>query len=161
MSEFISEPGSAVRVLLEEQEADVIRNLLTEMNALLDTGRAGDPVIERLFPRAYTGESDEHNYREMVGSDLERGKKSALERLAERIGDDGPVDLPLSREEADDWLTALTDIRLAIGTRMDVTEEMMGEELDPEDPKAPSLAVLHWLGWVQESIIERLSRTEE
>jgi hypothetical protein len=160
VGEFISEPGSAVRVRLEEHEADVVRNLLLEMGTMLDTGTHNDPVLERLFPHAYTTESDENSYREMVGSDLERAKKRALARMGENIGERGSVDVPLSREEADDWLTALTDIRLAIGTRLDVDEEMMGEELDPEDAKAPALAVLHWLGWVQESLIERLSRDE-
>ncbi len=160
MSEFSSEPGSAVRIRLEEHEADMMRNLLLEMNTMLDTARPNDRVIERLFPRAYTDESDESSYREMVSSDLERGKKNALESVQQHIGEEGPVDLPLSNEEAEDWLKALTDIRLAIGTRIDVTEEMMREDLDPDDAMAPALAVLHWLGWVQESMIERLSRTE-
>jgi hypothetical protein len=161
VSEFLSEPGSAVRVRLEEQEADIIRSLLSEMTAMLDAGTENDPVLERLFPRAYGTESDENTYREMVGSDLERGKKRALARVGENVGERGSVDVQLSREEADDWLTALTDIRLAIGTRLDVDEEMMSEELNPDDAKAPTLAVLHWLGWIQESMIERISKEEE
>jgi hypothetical protein len=161
VSEFISEPGSVVRVRLEEHEADIIRSLLSEMTAMLDIGAQNDPVLERLFPRAYRTDTDEDTYREMVGSDLEHGKKRALARVGENVGERGSVDVPLSRDEADDWLTALTDIRLAIGTRLDVDEEMMSKELDPDDAKAPTLAVLHWLGWVQESMIERLSKEEE
>ena len=48
----------------------------------------------------------------------------------------------------------LTDIRLALGTRFDVTQEKMSHELDPNDPEAPGMSVLHWLGWVQEMLIE-------
>jgi Domain of unknown function (DUF2017) len=160
VSEFTSEPGYAVRVRLEEHEADVIRNLVTEMRAMLESGRAGDPVMERLFPRAYTQESDEQAYKELLGSDLESSKKEALDTLAQSIGESGSVDSPLSAEQAGEWLAALNDIRLAIGTRLDVSEETMSQELDPEDEKSPAMAVLHWLGWVQESIIDRISRQE-
>jgi hypothetical protein len=160
VSEFTSEPGSAIRLRFEENEADVIRNLVLEMNEMLEAGAPTDPVVERLFPRAYEEETDESSYRQMIGSDLERSKKKALDRLADGLGKEGPMDLSLSHDEAEDWLTALTDIRLAIGTRIDVTEDIMSDELDPNDPKAPALAVLHWLGWVQESMIERLQPEE-
>ena len=160
MSEFTSEPGGAVRVRFEEHEADVIRNLLSEMHAMLDSGRSGDPVMERLFPRAYTEESDEEAYKELLGSDLEASKKKALDMVAQSIRESGPVDTPLSTEQANEWLAALNDIRLAIGTRLDVSEETMSQELDPDDEKSPAMAVLHWLGWVQESIIDRISRQE-
>jgi hypothetical protein len=160
MSEFTNEPGCAVRVRLDEQEADVMRTLVSEMEEMLDAGRPADPVMERLFPRAYTKQSDEEAYQELVGSDLEGSKKRALKTLGQDLGTKGAVDSPLSQEQADKWLTALTDMRLAIGTRLDVTEETMGQELDPNDEKSPTMAVLHWLGWVQESIIERISRQE-
>jgi hypothetical protein len=160
MSEFISEPGSAVRVQLEEHEAGVMRSLVTEMRTMLDSPAPTDPVMERLFPRAYTTDSDEASYKELVFSDLETSKKNALDTLDRGLGQSGPVDLGLSNEEANEWLTALTDMRLAIGTRLDVTEEKMSAELEPDDPNAPAMAVMHWLGWVQESIIERISRQE-
>jgi len=160
VAEFTSDPGCAVRVRLEEHEAAVLRNLLSEMEALLSSGGPGDPVLERIFPRAYTNESEEKAYRDLTGTELENSKRNALNVLGQGIGDAGAVDLPLSNEEADDWLTALTDLRLAIGTRLDVTEESMSRELDPDDEKSPAMAVLHWLGWMQESMLEIIAGQE-
>ena len=161
MPSFIVEPGSAVTVRLEAQEAALLRNLLDEMYLLLGSRRPGDPVVERLFPRAYEKEEDESTFRELVGSDLAEAKKNALGTVEEVVGKKGDVDVPLSREQADDWLVALTDLRLAVGTRLGVTEETMGAEIDPDDADASALAILQWLGWMQESIVEALSSGSE
>jgi Domain of unknown function (DUF2017) len=64
----------------------------------------------------------------------------------------------LSDEQAQAWLTALNDVRLALGTVLEVTEDMP-DELPPDDPRAPHLAVYHWLTWVQESLIQALAST--
>ena len=45
---------------------------------------------------------------------------------------------------------ALNDVRLALGTVLDVTEDTP-DELPADDPRAPHLAVYHWLTWVQDS----------
>jgi hypothetical protein len=62
----------------------------------------------------------------------------------------------LSEEQADAWLSALNDVRLAMGTALDVTEDMP-EELPEEDPRSSHLGVYHWLTWVQESLIRAVS----
>ncbi len=64
----------------------------------------------------------------------------------------------LSDEQAQAWLAALNDVRLALGTVLDVTEDMP-DELSPDDPRAPHLGVYHWLTWVQESLIQAVSGT--
>ncbi|MDP9101698.1 MAG: DUF2017 domain-containing protein, partial [Actinomycetota bacterium] len=65
----------------------------------------------------------------------------------------------VDRDAADAWLSCLNDLRLVLGTRLQVTEDT---ELDPagwnpDDPANASLAVYGWLGWVQESILECLT----
>jgi hypothetical protein len=57
------------------------------------------------------------------------------------------------------WLRTINDIRLTIGTRLEVDETKMAAELDERDPEAPALAVLHWLGWLQESFLESAGRS--
>jgi hypothetical protein len=60
----------------------------------------------------------------------------------------------LTEEELDAWLGALNDLRLVLGTRLDVTEETFARPLDPRDPKAPELAVYGYLSWLQEQVVE-------
>ncbi|MGH3721971.1 MAG: DUF2017 domain-containing protein [Pseudonocardiaceae bacterium] len=62
----------------------------------------------------------------------------------------------LSDEQAQAWLSALNDVRLALGTKLEVTEDMP-DELPPEDPRAAHLVVYHWLTWVQESLIQAVA----
>ena len=52
-------------------------------------------------------------------------------------------------------------MRLALGVRLEVSEEDMGREPDPDDPNAPAFAVLHWLGWLQETMVEKLDPYSE
>ena len=53
-------------------------------------------------------------------------------------------------------VASLTDLRLALGTRLGVDEERMGAAVDPAGPDAAAMTVLHWLGWVQEGILSAL-----
>jgi Domain of unknown function (DUF2017) len=64
----------------------------------------------------------------------------------------------LSDEQAQAWLSALNDVRLALGTVLEVTEDMP-DELPPDDPRSSHLVVYHWLTWVQDSLIHALAST--
>jgi hypothetical protein len=154
MPDFVPTPNAGVRLLLDDTETHVIRQLAGELRALLDAGRIdrGDPVYERLFPSAYEETNDETAYRDLIGDDLVTFKLQALDTVSGALGDRSS-DVTLEGETLDIWLACLTDLRLAIGTRLDVDEERMGAEVDPRDPDAQSLAVLHWLGFVQEGVV--------
>lgn len=155
MAEF-EKAQSGIRVQLEEHEADLLRQLLGEMATLLEVDIRDDPVNKRLFPDAYESKEDSESYRELVGDELRTAKVDTVKKVLQTLGEQGPVDTTIPKEDVGDWLTVLTDIRLAIGTRNEVTEEKMAEELDPDDPEAAAMLVLHWLGWLQESLLETL-----
>jgi Domain of unknown function (DUF2017) len=149
--------AAGIHVSLEEHEADLLRQLAQEMSTLLEVDISADPVNKRLFPDAYESESDSDSYRELVGAELHSEKLEALKQLRSTIGESGDVSADLSEDEMGMWLRVVNDIRLAIGTRNDVTEETMGKEIDPEDPESAGLLVLHWLGWMQEAMLRALS----
>ena len=73
------------------------------------------------------------------------------------LGEEG-TDAVLNEEQAQCWLRALNDIRLALGTRLDVTEEWYEEanQMDPRDPRASLFAVYDWLTMLQESLVRVL-----
>ena len=64
----------------------------------------------------------------------------------------------LAGEDAQDWLRALNDVRLAIGTVLGVTEDDPGElpGAGPADPRSAYLDVYHWLGYLQDSLVRAL-----
>lgn len=156
MPEFRPAPGGAV-LSLDATESQLLRQLAAEMRALLTGGRAGnEPVLDRIFPSAYENTDDEATYREMVGDDLTREKLEALDTVSAAL-QDGPTDLTLTGEEFSTWVACLTDLRLAIGVRLDVDEERMAAEIDPRDRDAHAMRVLHWLGWLQEGLLRSAS----
>ena len=148
-----------IHVKSDEGEADLFRGLLGEMQILLEADiPPADPVVERLFPRAYQDEEQERAYRDLIGDDLTSAKLETLRSVRDSVGEMGPLDVDLGPDEVEAWLRLLTDLRLAIGVRLDVTEETMDATVDPDDPEAPAYSVLHWLGWIQGSILERMVR---
>ena len=85
--------------------------------------------------------------------ELESGRRDALRLLAETADRDR-----LTVDELDAWLRALTDLRLALGTRLDVTEEVYTQQIDPGDPQAYELSVFAYLSWLQEQAVEAAMR---
>lgn len=152
----VDKAGDQLRLRLEPGEAEVLRQLIDELLDVLRREEADDRVSQRLFPDAYDSAEDTAAYNELVSDQLRRDKIGSLQGVRNDVGRDG-VDITLSRPSSERWLTALTDLRLALGTRLEMTEQKMAADLDPQDPQAPSLAVLHWLGWVQELMLQAMN----
>jgi hypothetical protein len=124
---------------------------------------SSDPVLERLFPRAYLEPEDvdrDAEYRRLVRDELLEAKLANLDVVTTTL-DRGTVGLrgwtvDLTEEEASAWLGALNDLRLALGVRLGITEDFDGD-IDPSDPQAPALNVLAYLGWLEENLVDALS----
>ena len=142
--------GGSVRLRLPPEERDLLRRLPAELRSLLDESPE-DPSLERLFPPAYDDAESEDEYRRLMRDELLDGRRRALDTLEETLDRDR-----LSPEQAQAWLTALNDLRLVLGTRLDVREEELLERLDPADPRAPALGLYAYLSWLQEQLVEAL-----
>ena len=157
MPEFVWVEEEGLRASFDEHERDLLSGLLDEMQAFLEVPHTADVVEQRLFPDAYDDEKEAAAFHELVGNDLREGKLEAVRTIKERIAGRSAIVVSIPEDEIQAWLTGLTDLRLAIGTRLDVTEEMMGAEVDPEGPEGAALSVIHWLGWLQESILAEIT----
>ena len=144
-------PDGGIRLRLAQEERVLLAGLTAELQALLgDTPE--DPSLRRLFPPAYDDEADERAYRELTSDSLLDGRREALDVLARTADRE-----QLSAEEADAWLRALNDLRLVLGTRLDVQEDTFATEPDLHDPRGQALAVYGYLSWLQEQLVEALS----
>ena len=160
MSAVRKSGDSSLKIKLNAQEATLLRQVVDEITQVI-AGEEATPVHERLFPDAFEDPEETKKYNTMVRDELKAHKLSALNSMRETLGEAGRVNATLSTSESHLWLTALTDIRLAIGVRLDVSEEDMGREPDPADPDGLALVVLHWLGWLQETMVENLDPFSE
>lgn len=144
-----------VRVSLNPEEADLLRRLVREYLDLLDSeSEHDDPVQARLFPAASLDDPEvDREFRTLSYPDLEEHKRRTAAVALESLGEAGPVRRGLTDEEREDWLVLLTDLRLALGVRLGVTEETWEAPIDPRDPAQWPLAVLHYLGALQDSLV--------
>ena len=143
-------PAGEIGIDLPEEERALLRQVAAELTALLGDDMP-DPSLRRLFPPAYEDESREREYRELTRANLLSGRERALEVLAETADRD-----LLTEEEADAWLRALNDLRLVLGTRLDVTEDLDWDAVGPDHAHAQELALYAYLSWLQEQLVEAL-----
>jgi len=156
--------GGVCIATFSPQEAQVLRQCVAELAALLnDAPDPDDPAVERLFPDVYPEDPEAAaEFRRFTEADLKTAKldqaKTVLSDLLESGGE-----VRLAEEQADVWLRALTDVRLALGTRLGITDDTEIEaELDeavgrdPRSPRAGQLSVYAYLSFLQESLVGAL-----
>jgi Domain of unknown function (DUF2017) len=177
--------GDSVSTKIDRQESAVLRGLVTQIDEMLRarqdeapqdelaalTGmRTGsstapeDPILSRLLPAFHRLDNED-------STDEDRDSAAALRSLHEpelldhKTGmtavlldtcPPGGGIVKLSAEQAEAWLSALNDVRLALGTTLGVSEDMP-DELPDDDPRAPHLGVYHWLTWMQESLVTAMA----
>ena len=165
-----------VRIRLEPEEAALVRVLMEQMLELLGerpgedgelaalgiadkAAKPDDPVLARLFPDAYQDDAAAVEFRRYTEMGLRDGKRDAAATVLGAVGDARKgADVMLDQEQAQVWLRALNDVRLALGTRLDITEEWYEEaaDLDANDPRTPMFAAYDWLTMFQETLVRAL-----
>ena len=140
----------SVRLRLPGRERELLRTLPAQLRELLDRD---DPALERLFPPAYPedGQADAE-FERLTRRELLAGKHRALAVVVETAGAER-----LDDEQLAAWVSALNDLRLVLGTRLGVTEDLYATVPSPRDPRAPELALFGYLTWLQEQAVQVLA----
>jgi Domain of unknown function (DUF2017) len=119
-----------------------------------------DPVLARLLPDAYRDDPEAANeFRRYTEQGLRSGKKAAARTVLATLPSKGGR-VRLSQPEAQAWLRALNDVRLALGTRLEVTDDFDDQvaSMSLDDPRAAYVGVYQWLAFLQETLVRALSR---
>ncbi|GAB2477451.1 DUF2017 family protein [Jatrophihabitans fulvus] len=141
-----------LRLELGPGENKLLDGLLDELGQLLEADDPDDAARQRLFPSAYPDDADaEAEYRSITETGLRDDRLARIEECAADLAD-GSATIALADEAAvRRWIQVLNDLRLALGTRLGVTEEP--PEIDPDDPAMHPWAVYHWLTAVQDTVV--------
>ncbi|WP_432542352.1 DUF2017 domain-containing protein [Kineococcus sp. SYSU DK002] len=135
---------------------------LPDLGADGPTAAPEDEVLRRLFPDAYGADADPQasaDFRRFTERGL-REKKAAAARgmlatLDPVVGQGGRVQL--DADGARTWLAALNDIRLALGTRLGVSDDADPyAELAEDDPARWAWAVYDFTTHLQETLVRSL-----
>ncbi|KAA0022834.1 oxidative stress transcriptional regulator AosR [Antrihabitans cavernicola] len=177
--------GVRLRTDMDAREAAVLRSLVGSVLGLLHeradsvpeddlaalTGlRMGnntppdDATLARLLPDFHRSDPDKPDddradmngaLRSLHEPEIIDEKLAAGQVILETVPAEGGRIL-LTREQADAWLNGLNDVRLALGTTLQIDADTP-DHLEPDDPRAPHLDVYHWLTWIQDSLLQAMA----
>jgi hypothetical protein len=147
---FASNGTGGVEVRLPSGLRDVLRSLCDQLETLLTTeDPSSDPALARLSPAAYPDDPlRELEFEQMAGDDLAAGRLAALRELRDTAGAD-----VLEEEQALAWLRTLNDLRLVLGTRLDVTEESGVEDFAGDEASSATFELYGALGLIQGELL--------
>ena len=146
-----AEPTDAFEALVADLQADPDEPQMSE-----------DPVLKRLFPSAYPEDTAAaSDFRRFTERDLRAQKVAEAQVVLDRLEATalGAHDLKIPRDEVEAWLRTLTSVRLAVATRLGITDAETAErlaDLPEEDPRSFLVSVYDWLGFAQETMVNAL-----
>ena len=174
--------GVRIRSALEPHEAALLHSLVSSVKGMLDerqssapadeleeitgmrTGHTAPPqdaTMKRLLPdffgatdhRDASGAADSLNgaLRSLHEPEIVAAKLRAAQRLLDTVPAGGGR-FELTEDDAHAWATAVNDVRLALGTMLDI-EAIGSDELPPDHPMAGHVDVYQWLTVLQEYLV--------
>ncbi len=135
--------------LLTDEEKELLGMLPA---VVVEAIESHSPYVTRLFPPTYP-------FDDAAQRDIERADPDSLADAHRRLleGLAASVTKPvLTHEDLANWVGAINDIRLLIGTALDVYEEM--DRPGEDDPRFQDFVIFDYLTWLQGSLLEFLSR---
>jgi len=145
------------QVRLPAGERELLRTLPEQLRELLTSGDAAkDPALRRLFPPPTTDD-------EAINAEFERLMRDEL--VAERIASLETMERTLeaerlSEDELAAWLSALNDLRLVLGVRLDVTEDTTVADfasLPDDDARVLMYTTYSYLTFLEDHIVGALA----
>jgi hypothetical protein len=164
---------AAQLVELLRNEAAVPRDDVDPLEAMMDfsgpTTEPEDPVLVRLFPTAYRHDEEAAaEFRRFTEGTLRDGKATGAATIIDTLEDAGlppelgdqkvVIDVELDESAALVWLKSLTDLRLALATRLEVEQddEAFWRALPEDDPRSQAHDIYEWIGALQETLVDAL-----
>jgi Domain of unknown function (DUF2017) len=138
---------------LSADERELLSSLPTQLRELL--GANDGSSTRRLFPAAYNNDPErDAEFHELMREDLVETKMRSAQALADTAR------LPvLTEDQLLAWMGAVNDLRLVIGTQLDVQEDTE-RDLDPDHPDGYRFLVYGWLSQLLERIVRALAGDE-
>ena len=146
-----------IKLRLEPVERDVLTSMFDDLAISLqdDNLAPDDPVRRRLYPDGYGDREAAAEFRELTESSLTYDRTERISQCTAELALDG--DLPLDADAGQRWIKALNDLRLALGTRLEISDDDdLSVAADPQSD--PGHAIYQWLTVVQDSLVRALMK---
>ncbi len=178
----ITRKGPVIKLRLTEYEATLLESLLDQLTGLLEGDAQpvvaddpferwqaefsdaepldrSDPVIERLFPQAYRDDpAASAEFRRFTETRQRQARVDQAELVMDalRASEGGRRAVQVRVVELDQWLKALTALRLSLAVRLGIEKAEDAEALDAldeTDPRGYTYRVYEWLGYLTEGLL--------
>jgi hypothetical protein len=151
----VKRKGKSYEVKLSDEERVALRDLCKQLRELLlQESPSSDPGVARLFPPAYPDDLLQNlDYERTAGNDLLAQRLAAIDIVA------GSIDAKrLTEEQLLAWLSATNDLRLVMGTRLEITEETTEEDFAGDEAAEQTYGLYSYLTWLVAEFVEALGR---
>ncbi|MGH9305776.1 MAG: DUF2017 family protein [Acidimicrobiales bacterium] len=132
-------------------ERQLLQSLPGQLEPIL---ASGSDELRRLYPPAYRDDPGRQaEYEQLMQADLTERHRQSLSVLADTAGS-----RYLTEDELATWLRAINSLRLVMGTRLGVTEDVASTRMHKSnDPERAQMAIYHYLSYLQEQAVAALS----
>ncbi|CAN5319587.1 DUF2017 domain-containing protein [soil metagenome] len=150
--------------MLDERESSSPTDELEQITGMRTghTAAPDDATLGRLLPDFFRPQNDHpagsaaaeslnSALRSLHEPDIIDAKRQAAQRLIETCPQGGGR-IELSEDDANAWIASVNDVRLALGTMLDIGDGGP-DALPPEHPMAGHLDVYQWLTVLQEYLV--------
>lgn len=149
MEPAFSKEGDRFAVRLNQGVRGLLVELCQRSRTLLEAeDPSSDPAVSRLFPPAYPDDPLRNlEFETNLGAAPRSGKLQALD-VVERTAHASA----LTEDELLAWIGVVNDLRLVLGTRIEVTE-VTDEDFPADDPRLATYRVFRFLGYLLEEML--------
>jgi hypothetical protein len=139
------------RLRLPVEERAVVRSVVGQLRALVVDDADAD--LRRLYPTAYANDpAADAEFRAFVHDDLVARRLEAIDTVTATIDEEH-----LDEAQLGAWMGVVNDLRLVLGTRLDISEELDLNAVADDDPEVATFALYSYLSWLLEQMVEAIN----
>jgi hypothetical protein len=139
------------RLRLPVEERAVVRSVVGQLRALVVEDADAD--LRRLYPTAYANDpAADAEFRAFVHDDLVARRLEAIDTVTATIDEEH-----LDEAQLGAWMGVVNDLRLVLGTRLDISEELDLNAVADDDPEVATFALYSYLSWLLEQMVEAIN----
>ena len=149
----VARDNDLFEITLTVDERSTLLSFVDQLSEILEMG-PDDARLRRLFPTAYH-ENPEHDaeYQGYMRDELTQSRSASIAVVKEVLES---TDL-ITAAQLHAFMSVLNNLRLVLGTLLDVGEDDFEDDIDENDPSFGQWQLYGYLGWLMEWTISALS----
>jgi hypothetical protein len=149
----VARDNDLFEITLTVDERSTLLSFVDQLSEILEMG-PDDARLRRLFPTAYH-ENPEHDaeYQGYMRDELTQSRSASIVVVKEVLESTELI----TAAQLHAFMTVLNNLRLVLGTLLDVGEDDFEDDIDENDPAFGQWQLYGYLGWLMEWTISALS----